>query len=42
MATELKTKKLQLAEEEFEDMPDSWLDNLDDFALFEDYLTSDI
>ena len=42
MAAELKSKRLVLADDEFFDMPDSWLDNLDDFALFEDYLTSDL
>ena len=42
MAVELKSKRLMLADDEFDDMPNSWLDNLDDFALFDDYLTTDL
>jgi hypothetical protein len=42
MAADLKSKRLVLADDEFYDMPESWLDNLDDYALFEDYLTSDL
>jgi hypothetical protein len=42
MAVELKSKQLRLSEEEFDDMPPSWFDNLSDFPLFEDFLTSDL
>ena len=43
MADQLKCKRIGLHPDEFEeDMPESWLNNLNDFALFEDYLTSDL
>jgi hypothetical protein len=42
MAVELNCKRYDLSEEEFDEMPESWLDNLENFALFEDYLTSDL
>ena len=43
MSVQLKCKKIGLHPDEFEeDMPESWFNNLNDFALFEDYLTSDL
>jgi hypothetical protein len=43
MVVQLKCKEIRLHPDEFgEDMPESWFDNLTDFALFEDYLTSDM
>jgi len=42
MARDLKQKPLSLDESEFHDLPDSCVKNLDDFDLFEDYLTADI
>lgn len=42
MASELSQTKIKLEKSEFKDMPASWLDNLDDYSLFEDYIASDM
>ena len=42
MSTELSQTRIKLEKSEFENMAKSWLDNLDDYSLFEDYLASDM
>jgi hypothetical protein len=42
MASDLRCKTLTLDDSEFNELPESWMDNLKDFALFEDYLTADM